>query len=757
MYRKHNIETEKAQRQALKQFLYRLFPKKDWIEIRPLPESQDKRNYRLTDFYRGHEELINNLHKIIPACKNAGHALYFGVLPRKQRGKGTKENTCNGMVIWSDIDDKDTGGREQTWKLVDRLPLEPSAIVESGGGVHIYYYLNISTQKEKIEELNRKLLRICGGDKKAWNCDRILRMPLSWHLKGEPKKVIFAAHSARIYKLKTIEQMLQDIQLKPQKQLSISSTLNEYKSKPIISGKIAKLMELHTQLNDYYHNRGKTSTDQSGSAYDWIFAKELAYLGANQEDACNALTAKIVNDGRNKNYKNDDGTTKKGKTQEYIKKTVARAFAHNAPATATATAPARFGERDTYPEIRLERYPDDYGERYKRGKPLANLANAHKILDELNRAIKGLIRYNQFTSQLEFQGERIADHHITQLRLEISWCYGVQFKKDDIGQMIEFIAHQKDNSYHPVKEYLESLNYDSSTDEPLADLWLERFCTVKKAENDEHTKLIREMGRAWLISAVARIYEPGCKVDCSLIFLGKQGIGKSTVFRYLAKKDEWFSDSAIDIRGGRDSYSKLRGKWIYEFAELSSTKNRDSTVTKSFLSSQSDSYRPAYARYEIDQKRQVVFCGSSNELEIFRDVTGDRRFYPIALENVDFEALKESVDKIWAHAVYLYKKGDPWRLVERDGIDYEKLLSEYQEPYKATDSWMEAINNSPLIGTQSGWSLKELLEQILDIQPPQQNRAVLMRLSGLLSGAGWIKYRSYDKNTKKNRYLWKRS
>jgi putative DNA primase/helicase len=332
----------------------------------------------------------------------------------------------------------------------------------------------------------------------------------------------------------------------------------------------------------------------------------------------------------------------------------------------------------------------------------------------------------------------------------------VQFKKDDIGQMIEFIAHQKENSYHPVKEYLESLNYDSSTDEPFADLWLERFCTVKKTENEKHTKLIREMGRAWLISAVARIYEPGCKVDCSLIFLGKQGIGKSTVFRYLAKKDEWFSDSAIDIRGGRDSYSKLRGKWIYEFAELSSTKNRDSTVTKSFLSSQSDSYRPAYARYEIDQKRQVVFCGSSNELEIFRDVTGDRRFYPIALENVDFEALKKNVDKIWAHAVYLYKKGDPWRLVERDGIDYEKLLSEYQEPYKATDSWMEAINNSPLIGTQKGWSLKELLEQILDIQPPQQNRAVLMRLSGLLSGAGWIKYRSYDKDTKKNRYLWKR-
>ena len=136
------------------------------------------------------------------------------------------------------------------------------------------------------------------------------------------------------------------------------------------------------------------------------------------------------------------------------------------------------------------------------------------------------------------------------------------------------------------------------------------------------------MTKRWFISAIARIMQAGSKVDASLVLMGGQGIGKSTFFRMLAVQDDWFSDSAIDIRGGRDSYSKLKGKWIYEFAELADTKKRDSEVTKAFLSSQSDLYRPAYARYEVNQKRQVVFCGTTNELEIFKD-SENRRYYPI--------------------------------------------------------------------------------------------------------------------------------
>ena len=69
-----------------------------------------------------------------------------------------------------------------------------------------------------------------------------------------------------------------------------------------------------------------------------------------------------------------------------------------------------------------------------------------------------------------------------------------------------------------------------------------------------------------MLAAISRIYEPGIKYDIMLCLVGSQGAGKSTFFKYLAIKEEWFSDNldhwmmkylqktakSLDYRNGRN-------------------------------------------------------------------------------------------------------------------------------------------------------------------------------------------------------------
>ena len=73
-----------------------------------------------------------------------------------------------------------------------------------------------------------------------------------------------------------------------------------------------------------------------------------------------------------------------------------------------------------------------------------------------------------------------------------------------------------------------------------------------------------------------------------LCLVGGQGAGKSTFFRLLAVKDEWFSD---DLRKLDDDnvYRKLQGHWIIEMSEMIATANAKSIEEiKSFLSRQKE-------------------------------------------------------------------------------------------------------------------------------------------------------------------------
>lgn len=244
-----------------------------------------------------------------------------------------------------------------------------------------------------------------------------------------------------------------------------------------------------------------------------------------------------------------------------------------------------------------------------------------------------------------------------------------------VDQGVAVVA--KKQIVHPVRDWLASLEWDGT---PRVD----SFATLYLGAND--SAYAKAVGRRWMIAAVARVFEPGSKVDSLLALEGKQGIGKSSLLRLLAGP-EWFADTGVMV-GDKDSYQALRRKWVYEFAELASIRGREVERVKNFLSSQVDTFRASYGRRTQDHPRQVVFAGSTNEAHYLTDPTGSRRFWPLKCGSIDLGAVKADRDQLWAEAVALYRAGEPWHL---DTPELRALAADETAEREERDDWIDIV------------------------------------------------------------------
>lgn len=360
-------------------------------------------------------------------------------------------------------------------------------------------------------------------------------------------------------------------------------------------------------------------------------------------------------------------------------------------------------------------------ERSHSGAVRGTLRNALTVLEADPRWC-GRLRLNVFSGQVEYDGRLIRDEDEVGIYRWLSEQYHLEIGTQRVSEALRYLASQ--DSYHPVCEYLDSLQWDGVA--RIGGLLSRYFGAAD-------TPLHQELGRRWLISCVARVRQPGCKVDTVLILAGSQGLGKSRGLRALAVRPQWFSDSAIDFRS-KDAYQVLPGTWIYELAELDSFRRSEASAIKAFLAAQEDRYRPSYGRNTVHMPRQTVFCGTTNEEEFISDPTGSRRFWPVRVSVVDTEAIEADRDQIWAEAQAAYAAGETWWL--DPGADDE--LRQESEQYRQVDAW-EAPIARWVAGRVSDFTVDELLEAALAIEPGRQTRGDSMRAAGILKRVGCTK------------------
>jgi predicted P-loop ATPase len=296
------------------------------------------------------------------------------------------------------------------------------------------------------------------------------------------------------------------------------------------------------------------------------------------------------------------------------------------------------------------------------------------------------------------------------------------------GQAVEAVA--RDRLCHPVREYLDALRWDGIK---RIEAWLSTYLGAADSA------YARAVGPRWLISAVARIYRPGAKVDCALILEGPQGIKKSSALQIMGHP--WFTDRLSEL-GSKDAAMETRSVWIIEIAELDTMSRAEVGTIKAFISRTTDRFRPPYGKRLVDLPRQCVFAGSVNpEGGYLKDATGGRRFWPVACGTIHIAAVERDRNQLWAEACVRFRAGDPWWL---DDQRLEALAAEQQADRYQGDAWDDPICRylEHVAGQQDGVSIAEILEKALGMERGRWTQADQNRVVRTLISMGFRQFRA---------------
>lgn len=174
---------------------------------------------------------------------------------------------------------------------------------------------------------------------------------------------------------------------------------------------------------------------------------------------------------------------------------------------------------------------------------------------------------------------------------------------------------------------------------------------------------LAKVSRAWFTGAIRRMDQEIVHEVVPVLISPQGKCRKTSGLRYTAGKDRWFKDVLSEVtstQGIAKFLDAARGKVIIELAESTAIRTKDQDALKAFISMSSDQYRKPYARREQSWPRHFIMAATSNLDDVFTDLTGNRRYYPMYCTPSDFTyRTKYNVEQVWAEAYLLAKNGEP--------------------------------------------------------------------------------------------------
>lgn len=576
----------------------------------------------------------------------------------------------------------------------------PSAIWKTGGGCQAVWKLDEPLDVEKAEELNKALLVVLQGGPGTHNADRLLRLPwtmnwlndkkradgrepaLAWHFEPMDFKKPPRTYSVGDFRVKLPKEVKQPT--------AVLAPVVEIEPLPLPD----HLYEVLPPEPDWAEAI-MTGNNPPGKTYasrsELVIAAAIWMLGNGMQPG--HVLAIIV-------------SPDVGISAHVLEQPNPLVYARRQVVRAMAAIEVRSGG---WP-IRDE---DD--------RPIRNLPqNIRYAL-----AVLGVdAQRNTLTETDEFRGYGLDGRDLNDIVeiLSSSFLRDLDFIAAPAYIKRELLSVAHEQKYHPVKDYLGGLEWDGK---PRINSWLADYCGA------ENNALNAEFGSKLLIAGVRRIKQPGVKFDTMLVLEGAQGAGKSQIAQRLAIREEWYCGS-LDLRSDDKTKAEMMTRsWIVECQELDGMNKTTSQSLKKFLSTAVDMFRPAYARNTTEFRRHCIILGTTNELAYLRDLTGNRRIWPVAVGKIDLVRFAADVDQLWAEAVVREAKGESITLSQH----LWDAASKVQGRRMVEDAYADVLEDA--FGEAKGRVSMDSIKLLLGIDTARMTPMDARRIKAVMAGLGW--------------------
>ena len=291
--------------------------------------------------------------------------------------------------------------------------------------------------------------------------------------------------------------------------------------------------------------------------------------------------------------------------------------------------------------------------------------SSHKkaTVEEMEEFINGYMKFrmNMLTHQIETQliadaytdrpeasachWQRLTDHIENSL-----WCamqhHGMAVNLNELHTLLgsDFVKE-----YHPLKEYLDGLPpWDGETD------YIDRLAAMVHVKESPHSPLQQDKSRErndlsetpvrfadilkrWMVSMIAAALNETVVNQVILTLIGRQGSYKTSFMQHILPPvlSEYYTTKSNSSRMTKDDLFTMTENLVINLEEIDTIPPSELNQLKAMVTQRYVDERRAYGRNKVHLPHVASFVATGNNLQFLTDDTGNRRWLPFEVEDID--------------------------------------------------------------------------------------------------------------------------